>query len=90
MANSARIAVRVNPAVKAEVEQAAVLSGSKSMSEFIIQATTEKAKQVLEDHQRIRLSNADFDKFIEACEHNTPSSSTLTSLARKVDAQGFK
>lgn len=90
MTNSARIAMRVHPDIKAEAEKAAAVLGSKSLSEFIIQAAMEKAKKVLEEHQRITLNNADFDGFFAACEKDSQPSDKLKSLGQKVEQQGYQ
>lgn len=90
MAATARIEMRVSPDIKMEAERAATLLGMKSLTEFITQAVHEKAQAVIQEQQRLILSNDVFDQFFAACQADAKPSQALRALAEKVDKQGFK
>ena len=82
--------MRVHPDCKAKTEKAAALLGNKSLTEFIMEAALEKAQKVIEEHQKVKLINTDFDAFVSACEANARPGKTLCKLAKNADDQGYQ
>jgi len=68
MPASARLDMRLQPSLKQDAERAAALIGSRSLTEFVVQATREKTNTILQEKERIILSGRAFDNFITACE----------------------
>lgn len=62
---SARIDLRVNPAQKALLEQAAAAQG-RNLSDFVISASTEAAQLALADQNRFALPEAQMQRFLDA------------------------
>lgn len=62
---SARLETRVTIEQKAQLQQAAALSG-RSLSDFVITSAQEAARLVLEQHETIRLSRAGQLAFVNA------------------------
>ncbi len=90
MPATARLDMRIDPRLKADLERAASLSGSRSLSEFISQAIREKADKVLQEHERIVLGNQVFDAFLDAClQDSAEPSKPLREAAQAHDEAGF-
>ena len=77
-----RIAVRVTPAVKARIEQAAGLVG-RTLSDFTTEAVQEKAEAIIRDRRVLELSDRDMDALLAALENPPPpNEAMLRAIAR--------
>lgn len=78
-ARSDRIDVRTNPDVKAIIERAALLS-HKSISAYILESALQKAREDIQETERIRLSEAERESFFSALLNPPEPNEALTSL----------
>ena len=79
--NYARLSCRVSARIKHQAEEAATLLG-QSITDFTESALADKAQAVLEQHQRITLSQRDFDSFVAAIERpEQPTSALRAAIA---------
>jgi uncharacterized protein (DUF1778 family) len=60
-----RFNIRMPEHVRALIDQAAALEG-RSTSDFVLTSAVEKARETIESHQRITLSQRDSTIFLEA------------------------
>jgi len=63
----ARLSCRVSRRIKRRAEEAAALLG-QSMTDFTESALADKAQAVLDEHERIVLSERDFARFVASIE----------------------
>jgi len=63
--SSPRLNIRMPKEARAIIDQAAALEG-RSTSDFVLASAVEKARETIESHQRITLSQRDSMIFIEA------------------------
>lgn len=90
MAN-ARLEMRLDEAVKAKVERASVLSGSKTVTDYVVKTLSENASEVIEKYESgITLRNSIFDEFWSACEKAEAPNSALIAAAKFSEEKGFK
>lgn len=82
---SARLDLRLDPAIKELATRAADLSGSQSLSAFVTQAIRERATRVIEEAELIRLTNRSFDAFVAACEAPPEANDALQAARRRRD-----
>ena len=61
----ARLEARVSRTQKSMFERAASLSG-RTLTEFVVTTVQEAAKKVIEDHQTIKLTQAEQQAFVKA------------------------
>lgn len=80
---SARMDLRVDPAIKDLATRASALIGSRSLSEFVIQAVREKAAKVIEESEVINVSSQSYDAFVAACEAPPAPNSALRAAQRR-------
>lgn len=73
----------MDPAVKELATRASALIGSKSLSEFVVQAIREKSARVIEEAEVIRLNNEAFHGFMAACEADTTPNEALLAAKRR-------
>jgi uncharacterized protein (DUF1778 family) len=76
-----RITARVPENVHALLERAAGLLGA-TMNQFVVQAAVDRAKQVVEDENIIRLSNESTKLFFETLENPPAPGDKLLAAAR--------
>ena len=76
---SARINLRTSPEAKALIERAAAIMGS-TVSSFMLQNAYEAARRVVSDNDTLALSQADFERFIAACENPAQPTEALRKL----------
>jgi uncharacterized protein (DUF1778 family) len=72
----ARLNCRVSAGIKREVERAALLLG-QSVTDFAELALAEKARDVIDRHEKIVLSERDFARFVESLENPDPATPQL-------------
>lgn len=75
--------LRMDPTVKELATRASALIGSKSLSEFVVQAIREKSTRVIEEAEVIRLNNEAFNGFMAACEAETDPNEALLAAQRR-------
>lgn len=80
---SARLSCRIRPQVKEQAEAAARLLG-QSITDFTETALEEKARHVLSENERVRVSARAFEAFVAAIsgEPETPSEKLLAAVER--------
>ena len=69
--------------------RAAALVGS-TMSDFVIRASLESAKQVLENHSSITLQSRYFDSFITTCENPPEHTQALKAALAVTHESGIE
>jgi uncharacterized protein (DUF1778 family) len=80
-AKTERITARVPENVRALLERAADLLGA-TMNQFVVQAAVDRAKQVVEDENIIRLSGESAKLFFETLETPPEPGAKLQAAAR--------
>ncbi len=86
--SDARIDLRIKPDIKELFSKAAQLAGT-NLSSFVISSTMEKAQQVIEDQELLRLSNRDRDAFLDALDNPPAPNEALQRAARRYEENGF-
>lgn len=81
--SNARLDLRLDPDIKQLASRASALCGSRSLSEFVIQAVREKALRVMEETETLKLSNQAFDAFWQACEAAPAPNTALQAAQRR-------
>ncbi len=79
--NDPRLTARVDDEIHSLVSNAAVLSGS-TISQFLIEAVTEKARQVVDDMTRIHLSIAGAEALYQAIEKPPETNDKMLEASR--------
>jgi uncharacterized protein (DUF1778 family) len=84
-----RIDMRVDEETKQLAERAAAALGT-STTEFITRLIRENAPAILERQATIRLTNAQFDRFMTICQDETRKpSARIVAAAKRLDEEGF-
>ena len=83
----ARLSCRVSARIKSRAEEAAAVLG-QSMTDFTEAALADKAQAVLDQHERIILSERDFARFVASLENPEPPTEQL--LKAMADYQKLK
>ncbi|MFT8637391.1 MAG: DUF1778 domain-containing protein [Pseudoclavibacter sp.] len=78
-----RIQLRTSPAAKSQIAEAAALT-QQDVSSFILDTATSRARQVILEHQLIRLSPADIAKIENAFAHADEVPPALQALLERV------
>ncbi|TVP60670.1 MAG: DUF1778 domain-containing protein [Halomonadaceae bacterium] len=81
--SSARLDLRLDPAIKELAMRAADLMGSQSLSAFVTAAIREKSSRIIEEAEIIRLTNDSFDAFVAACESPQKPNDALLAAQRR-------
>lgn len=76
-----RLALRVRPGDKATIMRAAALAET-DMTNFILRTVLREARSVIEEHERIRLSDRDTRLVLELLENPPAPNSKLRKAAR--------
>jgi len=85
-----RIEMRVDPDIKQLAERASAALGCASLTEFITSLIRDNAPRILQQQVSIRLTNAQFDKFIDICnDTERKPSARIMEAAKQLDAKGF-
>jgi len=81
-----RISLRVSPEVKREIEAAAGLS-NMTLSDFVLNVSQQKAKQVIHDAETITLDNASRDAFLDLLDNPPEPNQALKDLVEQNEHQ---
>ncbi len=81
--SSARFDARLTVEQKEMFERAALLLGYKSLSEFIIQTVHQRAKNVIEENEKILGSQRDAELFFESILNDHSPNEALIAAAEK-------
>ncbi len=79
---SERLEARITRDLKALFEQAAKLQG-RSLSDFVVQAVSEAANRVVEEHRLLRLTTQEQSVFVNALLNPPPPGSKLKAAFRQ-------
>ncbi|GGG53463.1 hypothetical protein GCM10011403_08270 [Pseudohongiella nitratireducens] len=70
-------------------ERAARAAGLGSIKAYVSQLIQQHAPETLQTYNQVKLSNAEFDAFCQACDSPQPVSHKLKRAAQKLDQEGF-
>jgi uncharacterized protein (DUF1778 family) len=83
----ARLVARVSQDVQEFVKNAADLSGA-TLSQFIVEAVTAKARTVINEERLIKLTLEEAEVVFNALENPPPTNSKLLDAAKRMKQQG--
>lgn len=83
-----RIDIRMDSETRQLAERASAASG-RSMTQYLTQLIREDAPKVLEEVSNIRLTNEQFDNFMEVCSKSVPLSDKIKRTAHKLETEGY-
>ena len=75
-----RLNVRLAPEIKEKIARAATIYG-QDLTEFAVSVLTQKAEEILEKHDALRLESADYQFFLKALDE--PSAGEPSEKSRK-------
>ncbi len=82
-----RITARVDVDTQDLLTKAAAIAGMSSINSFVLSAAIEKAKQVIEREQALKLSQADAMLLMEALDRPATQSSKLKAAADRYESK---
>lgn len=89
--NNQRIEMRVDLETKQMAERASAVLGCSSLTEYITRLIRENSPKIIEQQTEIKLSNQQFDRFIELCEDDTVKpSEKILAVAKQLDKEGLE
>ena len=80
MTNHEFIEIHLDAETKQFAEQAAIVLGYPTLSDFFIYLIQNHAPQVLQEHSHIQLSHAQFEQFVEVCQTQNKAPDRLNRL----------
>lgn len=80
-----RITARVDVDTQDLLTQAAAISGMSSINSFVVSAAVEKAKQIIEHEQLLKLSQTDAVALIEALDRPATAHAKLKTAAENYE-----
>lgn len=80
--SKARFDTRISPEQKLTFQKAATLGGYRNLSEFIVSAAQEKAKQIIKEYEKILASERDSEIFFDAIVKAEKPNDELISAAK--------
>lgn len=80
--SKARFDTRISPEQKLTFQKAAILGGYRNLSEFIVSAAQEKAKQIIKEYEKILASERDSEIFFDAIIKAVKPNDELISAAK--------
>ena len=89
MVNNEVIEIHIDVETKQLAEQAAIVLGYATITEFFIYLIQNHAPQILHEHTHIQLSHAQFEQFIEACHTQNTVPDRLKQAAQLIDKENF-
>ena len=78
-----RITARVDTETQDLLSQAAAMAGMSSINSFVVNAAVEKARQVIEREQALKLSQQDAMRLVEALEQPAKVNTRLQQVAAR-------
>ncbi len=84
---SPSITIRVDAETQDLLTQAAALAGMSSLSSFVLNAAIEKARQVMEREQVLKLSRTDAVMLMDALDNPTTVNAKLKSAAERYESK---
>lgn len=85
-----RMDIRLSASVKAKLKKASALTGTSSLSEYVVRAAEADADRVLTENTSMVLEPDVFDRFMAACEKVTPPNAALQKAARLARERGIE
>ena len=82
-----RITARVDVDTQELLTKAAAIAGMSSINSFVLSAAIEKAKQVIEREQALKLSQADALLLMEALDRPAASNAKLQAAAERYESK---
>lgn len=82
-----RITARVDGDTQDLLTKAAALAGMSSINSFVLSAAIEKAKQVIEREQSLKLSQADTILLMEALDRPATQNAKLKAASERFDSK---
>ena len=82
-----RITARIDAETKDLLSKAAAIAGMPSINSFVLSAAVEKAKQVIEREQTLKLSERDAVLLVEALEKPARVNSQLQAAFKRYQAK---
>ncbi|MFB2707061.1 MULTISPECIES: type II toxin-antitoxin system TacA family antitoxin [Gammaproteobacteria] len=79
----ARLDLRLDPDIKNLAARASALVGSKTLSDFVVQAIREKASRAIEEAEVVRLNSEAFAAFKATCESPETANEALSAAMRR-------
>jgi len=85
--NNQRVSARVTPKIYETLSQAAKLTGA-TLNQFIVQSAYEKAQEVIEKEQFIRMTARSASAFFKALDHPPKPTAKFRKAAKLYRASG--
>ena len=82
-----RITARVDVDTQELLNKATAIAGMSSINSFVLSAAIEKAKQIIEREQALKLSQADAMLLMEALDRPATENSKLKAAAQRYDSK---
>jgi len=82
-----RITARVDVDTQDLLNKATAIAGMSSINSFVLSAAVEKAKQIIEREQALKLSQADAMLLMEALDRPATENSKLNAAAQRYDSK---
>jgi len=89
-ANIPRITARVDAETQHMLSQAAALSGMSSINSFVLNAAIEKAKNIIEREQQIKLSRQDAIELVNALDNEAKAHPRLQQAVERYITKASK
>ena len=83
-----RITARVDVDTQGLLTKAAAIAGMSDINSFVLSAAVEKAKQIIEREQALKLSQADAMLLMDALDKPASANSTLNAAANRYESKG--
>lgn len=84
--NNSRVALRIRTADKALIMRAVALAQT-DMTDFILRTALREAQQVIDEHERVQLSQRDSQRVLELLENPPAPNAKLRKAARNLQKQ---
>ncbi|WP_435276529.1 DUF1778 domain-containing protein [Psychrobium sp. nBUS_13] len=82
-----RITARVDVDTQELLNKATAIAGMSSINSFVLSAAVEKAKQIIEREQALKLSQADAMLLMDALDRPATENSKLKAAAQRYDSK---
>ena len=85
-----RMDIRLSSNVKAKLKKASALTGTSSLSEYVVRAAEADADRVLTENASMVIEPDVFDRFMAACDKATPPNAALQKSAKLARERGIE